>query len=153
MQKKKRNMKIDIEFLPEGIEKDPILKLCSKVINDELEPHETIPYGIIINFVDPNTIRELNLTYRKSDQITDILTYIYDEEVKCNEQHYFLLGEIFINMDAVISQAVEYQMTTIEELYFLIAHGCLHLCGYTHETEVKLKSMLQLQRTYMEQIL
>ena len=42
------------------------------------------------------------------------------------------LGEVFINVDRVYSQAKKYKHSIKREYIFLAVHGLLHLCGYDH---------------------
>ena len=44
----------------------------------------------------------------------------------------FVLGDIVISIDKVISQAKEYGHSIKREFAFLICHSTLHLLGYDH---------------------
>jgi len=43
-------------------------------------------------------------------------------------------GDIFISIERVKENAQTYQVTFEEELYRVIIHGVLHLCGYGDKT-------------------
>ena len=62
------------------------------------------------------------------------------------------IGDIFINVNAIIRQAVEYQHTYRREVCFLFTHGVLHLMGYDHMCEDDEKVMFALQDEILEDI-
>jgi probable rRNA maturation factor len=43
------------------------------------------------------------------------------------------LGDIYISLETASKQALEYEVTLVEEIKRLIIHGALHLLGYDHE--------------------
>ena len=63
--------------------------------------------------------------------------FIFDDEIN--------LGEIIISLDTTARQAKENNKTFEQELYFLLAHGTLHLLGYDHMTEETLQEMWDIQ--------
>lgn len=78
-------------------------------------------------------IRSLNKYYRDIDKVTDVLSF---EENSGDKEDYYL-GEVFINVDRVYSQARNYGHSVLREYTFLIVHGLLHLCGYDHTRSLK----------------
>ena len=85
-------------------------------------------------FVSDQKILEINQEYLKHDYFTDIITFPYEEGD-------ILSGDIFISVDTVKSNAVEYNQTFEDELDRVISHGLLHLLGYDDRTEVQQKQM------------
>lgn len=73
-------------------------------------------------FVDDEKILEINNEYLGHDYYTDVITFDYDEENVIN-------GDIVISLDTVKSNATLFNKTYEEELYRVIIHGILHLCG------------------------
>ena len=73
-------------------------------------------------FVDDNRILEANRQYLGHDYYTDIITFDYDEGDTIN-------GDIMISLDTVRSNALQMGKDYREELYRVIIHGILHLCG------------------------
>ena len=43
--------------------------------------------------------------------------------------------------DRIKSNALKYKKTTIEELQLVLIHGLLHLVGFSHENEDRLKKI------------
>ena len=62
------------------------------------------------------------------------------------------LGDIFINVEAVVDQAHAYGHSLRREVCFLFVHGLLHLCGYDHMEEREEKEMFALQDVILNEI-
>lgn len=73
-------------------------------------------------FVDDKKILEVNNEYLGHDYYTDVITFDYDEGDTVN-------GDIVISLDTVRTNAELFGKTYEEELYRVIIHGILHLCG------------------------
>lgn len=73
-------------------------------------------------FVDDEKILEVNRQYLQHDYYTDIITFDYCEG-DC------ISGDLFISLDTVRSNAEQVGATYENELYRVIIHGILHLCG------------------------
>ena len=73
-------------------------------------------------FVDDEKILEVNREYLGHDYYTDVITFDYDEDDTVS-------GDIVISLDTVRSNAQLFGKAYEEELYRVIIHGILHLCG------------------------
>ena len=73
-------------------------------------------------FCDDKKILEVNREYLNHDYYTDIITFDYTEENRIS-------GDLFISLDTVRSNAEEQGCEYMEELFRVIIHGILHLCG------------------------
>ena len=73
-------------------------------------------------FVDDEKILEVNNEYLGHDYYTDIITFDYDEGDVIN-------GDLVISLDTVKSNAELFNKPYEEELFRVIIHGILHLCG------------------------
>lgn len=73
-------------------------------------------------FVDDEKILEVNNEYLGHNYYTDIITFDYDEGDVIN-------GDIVISLDTVRTNAEQFGKEYDEELYRVIIHGILHLCG------------------------
>ena len=61
-----------------------------------------------------------------------------------------LLGDIYISIDRVYSQAKEYGHSNLREICFLATHGILHLLGYDHMDPDDEKEMFKLQEELLD---
>lgn len=73
-------------------------------------------------FVDDEKILEVNNEYLGHNYYTDIITFDYDEGNVIN-------GDMVISLDTVRTNAELFGKTYEEELFRVIIHGILHLCG------------------------
>ena len=73
-------------------------------------------------FVNDEKILEINNGYLGHDYYTDVITFDYDEDDVVN-------GDIVISLDTVRTNAELFDKAYEDELYRVIIHGILHLCG------------------------
>jgi len=73
-------------------------------------------------FVNDDKILEINNEYLGHDYYTDVITFDYDEDDVVN-------GDIVISLDTVRTNAELFDKAYEDELYRVIIHGILHLCG------------------------
>ena len=107
--------------------------------------------SVSVILVKSKAIHVLNRDYRNIDRPTDVITFAAQEgEPFFQEQ--IELGDIFINVDAVVSQAEEYGHSEKREIGFLFIHGLLHCLGYDHEDEKSEKMMFALQKQILDLI-
>ncbi|MGV3461680.1 MAG: rRNA maturation RNase YbeY [Flavobacterium sp.] len=79
-------------------------------------------------FCDDEYLLEMNKQYLDHDTLTDIISFDY---TMGNE----ISGDIFISVERVKDNAVDFNVTFEEELRRVMAHGILHYCGYKDKTE------------------
>lgn len=73
-------------------------------------------------FCNDEKIIEVNREYLKHDYYTDIITFDYTEDN-------VISGDIFLSLDTVRSNSAQIGVPYEQELYRVIIHGILHLCG------------------------
>lgn len=110
---------------------------------------------ISIILVKTKKIHEINRDYRQIDRPTDVISFAICD----NEDDYEMmddsskeLGDVFINVDAVRSQAKEYGHSEKREFCFLFIHGLLHCLGYDHMNKKDEKKMFDLQRKILDPV-
>jgi len=105
-------------------------------------------FDLSLVLVGPKTIRKINREYRNIDKETDVISFALLDEMEEYEipEENIELGDIFINLDRVISQAKEYEHSLKREFIFLFIHGVLHLLGYDHMNKEDEKVMFSLQK-------
>ena len=94
---------------------------------------------ISIIFCSDNYILDVNQKYLQHDYFTDIITFDYCEGDK-------LSGDLFISVDTVRDNAIEYGSDFKEELNRVMVHGILHLIGYddhSDEDVAEMKALLE----------
>lgn len=92
-------------------------------------------------------IRKLNCSYRKKNEITDVLSFKCKADFVSN-----YLGDIVICYPVAEKQALEYQHSLKRELCFLFLHGLLHLLGYDHTCKDEEDLMFSLQDLILQEL-
>ena len=98
---------------------------------------------INVIFCSDNYILDVNMKYLQHDYFTDIITFDYCEGK-------VLSGDLFISVDSVRENSIEFGTDFEEELHRVIVHGVLHLIGYDDHTEENKKLMRQKENCYLQ---
>ena len=115
------------------------IKILSK---DEGLNYNTISFL----FCDDSKIREYNKTYLSHDYETDILTFFdTDDDGKAE-------SDIIISTDTVEYNANRFKKTFSEELFRVILHGLLHLCGYDDKDKKNKLIMTAKEDKYLQKV-
>lgn len=102
-----------------------------------------------LSLVDDPTIAELNLSYRKLDRPTDVLSFSLLEGEEATYRGN-LLGDVVISVETAAIQAQEQGVTLDEELARLLIHGVLHLVGHDHMESEETQRMQAEERRLSE---
>ena len=102
-----------------------------------------------IIIVDNDYIHKINKEYRNIDRETDVISFALEENETIDEP-VKTLGDIYISIDRVYSQAKEYGHSVKRELFFLVTHGFLHLLGYDHMNKEDEEKMFSLQEEILD---
>ena len=89
-------------------------------------------------FCSDDYLLEINKTYLNHDYYTDIITFPY-------KQGHEIESDIFISVDRVRENAMEYNTTFESELLRVVAHGLLHMAGYGDKTEEDQDKMTEME--------
>lgn len=106
-----------------GVNPEFLFKWYSEIIENE---------GFIIGDISvvvctEDEILSVNQEYLSHDYYTDIITFDYSEDN-------YISGDLFISVDTVKSNAIEFSSSYDKEIFRVLAHGVLHLCGYGDKT-------------------
>ena len=105
--------------------KDMLSDFCKR------EDLGNVIFNIII--IDNPTIHKINKEYRDKDAPTYVISFaLEDDKTVIEPDGVRILGDIYISIDKVHEQALEYGHSFKRELSFLAVHGLLHLLGYDH---------------------
>jgi probable rRNA maturation factor len=79
-------------------------------------------------FCDDDYLLEKNKEFLNHDTLTDIISFDYT-------MGNLISGDIFISIERVKDNAIDYRVDFINELMRVMVHGVLHYIGYTDKTE------------------
>lgn len=91
-------------------------------IAEVAKAHGRILGPLVYIFCDDERIIEVNRQFLQHDYYTDIITFDYSRGK-------LISGDMFISLDTVATNAEAVGATYDNELYRVIIHGVLHLCG------------------------
>ena len=120
-------------------------KNALEIAKSEFLKHFNITNNFIffLHSVSEEESIKLNMHYFKKNLPADVLTiplYTNMEDIyKLNRDNEEVLGDLFVNRELIKKNALKYKKTMTEELQLVLIHGLLHLVGYSHENEDKLK--------------
>ena len=97
----------------------PFAKIAKSVLGDE--------YECSLVIVSSRKSQELNRTYRKKNNPTNILSFPLDE----NE------GEIFLDLKKAREDAPNFDRSYTNFIGFLFIHALFHLIGHDHGTKME----------------
>lgn len=97
---------------------------------------------VIYSFVSEQRMLEVNNTFLNHDYYTDIITF---DESFIN----IINGSIFISPDTVKYNSQILKNDYQHELFRVIVHGIMHLCGYNDHTEPEKQIMRALEDKYL----
>ena len=93
-------------------------------------------------FCDDNYLLDINVKHLKHNELTDIISFDYSLGK-------ILSGDIFISIDRVRENSVEYEVNFDDELHRVIIHGILHFCGYKDKTKEDKRLMRKKEDYYL----
>ena len=132
-----------VRFFTDGITfnlkgKRQIVGWIEKIAEEEKKTIDSLCYV----FISDKMILEMNRTYLKHDNYTDIITFD-------NSSGDVISGEMYISINTVKENAKYYKVSFRIELLRVILHGVLHLCGYKDDTEDLQKKMRKIEEKYL----
>jgi len=104
-----------------------------------------VNYGVFsvaevsIAFVGPQKMRQLNRDFRRTDEVTSVLSFSQIERGKQEDQliaspdGVLRLGDVIVCYEEAQKRADEGGKMVDEEVDFLVEHGLLHLLGVHHD--------------------
>ena len=97
-------------------------------------------------FCTDQKLLEININYLKHNYYTDIITFNLSENQA-------IWGEIYISWDRIEENAKIFGVSRISELYRVIFHGALHLCGYKDKSSKEKSKMRKKEQYYLTEYL
>lgn len=79
-------------------------------------------------FCDDDYLYKINVEYLQHNTLTDIISFDYSIGNELN-------GDIFISVERVKENALDFNVEFSEELKRVLVHGILHYCGYKDKSE------------------
>jgi probable rRNA maturation factor len=94
-------------------------------------------------FCNDDYLLEVNKQYLNHDYYTDIITFDY-----CVGN--LVSGDLFISIDRVEENAKDFGVRADQELWRVVYHGILHLCGYKDKSDEDILVMRMKEQYYLD---
>lgn len=96
-------------------------------------------------FCDDEYLYKLNVEFLNHDTLTDIISFDYSVGK-------IIQGDIFISVERVEENAIDFKVPFVEELHRVIIHGVLHYCGYKDKTPEDAFLMREKENFYLKRL-
>lgn len=136
-----------IHYITEGVN---LPDLSTQKINRWIK--ETAAYyhkktgDITYIFCTDEKILEINNKYLKHNYYTDIITFDYSDSSTIS-------GDIFISLDTVKSNSMDFGVSFEQEILRILIHGILHLCGQNDQTPELREEMTKKENLAIEKFI
>jgi rRNA maturation RNase YbeY len=126
---------------PEIKHKQELKQFLISIFENEKVEFESISYI----FCRDSLLLKLNQQYLNHDTYTDIITFTLS--IKLSP----IIAEIYISVERVRENSATLKVNYQEELYRVIIHGILHLCGFSDHSPEEKKIMRQKEDFYLSE--
>ena len=124
--------------------KDEKLKLIKAVNTFSEQFRISENFYFTLHSLGENESKVLNKKTFNKNTATDVLSFpLYNNINKINQLDANMsedMGDMFICRNVIKKNAKIYEKELVEELQYIVIHGLLHLIGYSHEKNDKLKT-------------
>ena len=136
---------MSVSFHRENVSLNADEKLIIKWLTNSVNSLDYSIGELSFVFCSDDYLRKLNIKYLNQNYFTDVITFDYSKEMS-------LIGDVFISTERVKENAKLFNVSFNEELFRVIIHGVLHLCGFKDKTKEEKAEMRSKENNFLSLI-
>ena len=136
---------MSVSFHRENVSLNADEKLIIKWLTNSVNSLDYSIGELSFVFCSDDYLRKLNIKHLNQNYFTDVITFDYSKEMS-------LIGDVFISTERVKENAKLFNVSFNEELFRVIIHGVLHLCGFKDKTKEEKAEMRSKENNFLSLI-
>jgi rRNA maturation RNase YbeY len=120
-------------------------KKAVKIIKEVIAKEEKVPGDLSFIITNDENLKKINQEFLEHDYYTDVITFDYNEGTLIN-------GEVYISLERVKENALNYNVSLKIELLRVVIHGVLHLAGFDDSSQREREDMRRREDFWIQSI-